>query len=81
MNEYDDLKKELDEIKQLALNNSNSIKENKDDITKNFDKIQENAYGLEILKDYKKTSQRLYIIVLLLLIAIIVLGLHHFFNC
>ena len=40
-----------------------------------------NAYGLDILRDYKKVSQRLYILVLLLTIAIIVLGLHHLIGC
>ena len=73
--------KELKEIKKLALENAKAIKENRDNINKNFDKIQENAYGLEILKDYKKTSQRLYLLVLLLIIAIIILGLHHLIRC
>ena len=73
--------KELKEIKKLALENAKAIKENKDNINKNFDKIQENAYGLEILRDYKKTSQRLYLLVLLLIIAIIILGLHHLIRC
>ena len=71
------MEEELKEIKELALNNAKAIQENKDNIDKNFDKIQENAYGLEILRDYKKTNQRLYLLVLLLTIAIIILGLHH----
>lgn len=71
------IEKELEEIKKLALSNAEGILENRDDINKNFDKIQENAYGLEILRDYKKSNRRLYIVVILLIIAIIILGLHH----
>ena len=75
------MEEELKEIKELALNNAKAIQENKDNIDKNFEKIQQNAYGLDILRDYKKVSKRLYILVLLLIIAIIVLGLHHLIGC
>jgi len=75
------MEEELKEIKELALNNAKAIQENKDNIDKNFEKIQQNAYGLDILRDYKNTSKRLYILVLLLVIAIIVLGLHHLIGC
>lgn len=75
------MEEELREIKELALNNAKAIQENKDNIDKNFEKIQQNAYGLDILRDYKKVSKRLYILVLLLIIAIIVLGLHHLIGC
>lgn len=68
------MEEELREIKELAQNNAKKIDEN-------FKKIQQNAYGLDILKDYKRTSQRLYLLVLLLVIAIIVLGLHHLIIC
>ena len=61
---------ELREIKELALNNARAIQDN----ARN---IQDNAFGIEILKDYKKTCNRLYVLVLLLIIAIIILGLHH----
>lgn len=75
------MEEELKEIKELALNNAKAIQENKDNIDKNFEKIQQNAYGLDILRDYKETSKKLYILVLLLTIAIIVLGLHHLLGC
>lgn len=75
------MEEELREIKELALNNAKAIQENKDNIDKNFEKIQQNAYGLDILRDYKKVSKKLYILVLLLIIAIIVLGLHHLIGC
>lgn len=71
------MENELKEIKEIALKNTKAIQENKEDIKKNFEKIQANSYGLEILRDYKKTSQRLYLLVLLLIVAIIILGLHH----
>ena len=64
------MEQELKEIKELALNNSKAILENSS-------KIQDNAYGIEILRDYKKTCNRLYALVLLLIITIIILGLHH----
>lgn len=72
-----DIEKELQEIKELALNNSKEIKTNTEKIENNIDKIQENAYGIEILRDYKRTNKRLYIVVILLIVAIIILGLHH----
>ena len=71
------VEEELKEIKELALNNASAIKKNTERIDTNFEKIQQNAYGLDILRDYKKTSRRLYLIVVLLIIAIIILGLHH----
>ena len=71
------MENELKEIKEIALKNTKAIQENREDINKNFEKIQANSYGLEILRDYKKTSQRLYLLVLLLIVAIIILGLHH----
>ena len=64
------MEEELKEIKELALNNARAIQDN----ARN---IQDNAFGIEILKDYKKTCNRLYVLVLLLIIAIIILGLHH----
>ena len=72
---------EFNELKELALNNAKAIQENRENINRNFDKIQANSYGLEILRDYKRTSQILYILVLLLVIAIIILGLHHLIGC
>ena len=64
------MEEELKEIREIALENKKAIQENKDN-------IKENAYGIEILRDYKKSNQRLYILVILLIIAIIILGLHH----
>ena len=68
------MEEELKEIKKLALNNAKAIENN-------TSKIQDNAYGIEILRDYKKTCNRLYVLVLLLVIAIIILGLHHLIGC
>lgn len=64
------MEEELKEIRDIALENKKAIKDN-------ASKIQENAYGIEILRDYKKSNQRLYVLVILLIIAIIILGLHH----
>ena len=68
---------EFEELKKLALDNQKAIQENRENINKNFEKIQANSYGLEILRDYKNTSKRLYLLVILLIVAIIILGLHH----
>lgn len=68
------MEEELKEIKELALNNAKAIQDN-------TNKISDNAYGIEILRDYKKTCNRLYTLVLLLVIAIIILGLHHLIRC
>jgi len=68
------MEEELREIKELALNNAKAIQDN-------ANRISDNAYGIEILRDYKKTCNRLYTLVLLLVIAIIILGLHHLIGC
>lgn len=54
------MEQELQEIKQLAINNSKAIQENRDDINKNFANIQNNSIALEILKDYKEEINKLH---------------------
>jgi len=85
------IEQELKEIKELALNNSKDIKENRTDITRNFEGVKNNSIALEILKEYKEeikqlhnekerqhdTIKKLFRVIVMLIISIIVLGLHH----
>lgn len=71
---YDDIEKKMEILEQNIINNSNRIENN-------LSKIQENSYALEIIKDYKRNSQRLFMVVILLILAIITLGIHHIIGC
>lgn len=71
---YEDLEKKMEILEENIINNSNRIESN-------LSKIQENSYALEIIKDYKKNSQRLFVVVILLVLAIITLGIHHIIGC
>lgn len=58
------IKKDLKDIEQMVLENSKKIDNNVDRIIKNMEKlhsheerIQENSYALEILRDYKKVNK------------------------
>ena len=59
--ELDDLKKQLDE-------NSKRILANIEKIENNSKNIQKNSLAFDILKDYKKSNNRLYFILILMLI-------------
>lgn len=69
-----ELEKKIEENKQDIISNANRIESN-------LSKIQENSYALEIVKDYKKSNQRLFAVIILLIIAIITLGIHHIIGC
>ena len=71
---YEDLEKKMEVLEENIINNSNRIESN-------LSKIQENSYALEIVKDYKKSNQRLYFVIILLVLAIITLGIHHIIGC
>ena len=87
-----DVEKELKEIKELALNNSKKLEEHTKRIDINFEKATNNSIALEILKEYKEEIKQLHnekdrqynilkrlcIVIVMLIVAIIVLGLHHF---
>lgn len=59
--ELEDLKKQLDE-------NSKRILANIEKIENNSKNIQKNSLAFDILKDYKKSNNRLYFILILMLI-------------
>ncbi len=71
---YEELEKKMEVLEDNIINNSNRIESN-------LSKIQENSYALEIVKDYKKSNQRLYFVIILLILAIITLGIHHIIGC
>ena len=64
---YEELEKKMEVLEDNIINNSNRIESN-------LSKIQENSYALEIVKDYKKSNQRLYFVIILLILAIFI---HH----
>ena len=59
--EIEELKKQLDE-------NSKKILANIEKIENNSKNIQKNSLAFDILKDYKKSNNRLYIVLILMII-------------
>ena len=72
---------ELEDLIKKIDTNIRKIDDNAQKIESNFEKIQQNSYALDILRDYKKENKRLFIVIVLLITAIIVLGLHHLIGC
>ena len=68
------IEKDIEDLIRKIDNNAKKIENN-------FEKIQQNSCALEILKDYKTETKRLYRIILLLICAIIILGIHHLIGC
>ena len=70
----EELKKSVERLEQKIDNNAVSIIQNmnklhnhEDKINANAEKIQQNSYALDILKDYKHGSKRLFIILIIVL--------------
>ena len=61
------LEKKLDNNVELILNNMNKLHAHEEKINKNATQIKENSYVLNILKDYKQDSKRLFYILLVVL--------------
>lgn len=62
------IEKKLEEIEKQLEKNTNKIIDNANNIDKNKGKIKQNSYALDILKDYKNGSKRLFIILIIVLI-------------
>ena len=62
------LEKKLDNNVELILNNMNKLHAHEEKINKNATQIKENSYVLNILKDYKQDSKRLFYILLVVLV-------------
>lgn len=71
----------IEELEKKIEENTKNIIGNANRIESNLSKIQENSYALEIVKDYKRSNQRLYIIIILLILSIVILGIHHIIGC
>ena len=75
-----DIEKEIKEIKEIMYGNTEKILNNMDRlhsheemINENSNKIQEQSYALEIVRDYKKENKRLYSIIKVLSSIIMIL--------
>ena len=61
------MENEIKDIKEMAERNYELILKNTTSINNNLERINQNSYVLEILKDYKKDSRRLFIILIIIL--------------
>ena len=57
----------LEDLEKKIEKNANKINSNADRINSNLEKIEKNSYALDILKDYKEDSKRLFYILLVVL--------------
>lgn len=64
--------KRIDSNAEKILENIEKIQNNSNKIEGNAKKIEQNSFALEILSDYKKSIQRLYTILILMIIVWIV---------
>ena len=65
----------IEDLEKKIESNANKINDNADKINSNLEKIEKNSYALDILRDYKEDSKRLFHILLIALGAwIITLG-------
>jgi len=72
------MEQEIKEIRELAERNNEMIKENKKDIDSNFERINQNKYALDILKDYKREAFIWKIAFFITLTLLIIMAVHHF---
>ena len=59
---------ELEEVKKRVDENAQKIIQNMERIHNNEANIQKNSLALEILKDYKRSTKRLYFVLILIII-------------
>lgn len=57
----------LEELEKKIEKNANRITSNADRINSNLERIEKNSYTLDILKDYKTDSKRLFVILIIVL--------------
>ena len=68
-----DYKKELEELQKKIDNNENRISKNENKIDEHLEKIQKNSYALDILRDYKAETKRVYAVLIMVLIMFFLL--------
>ena len=57
----------IEELEKKIEKNADKINSNANRINSNLEKIEKNSYALDILRDYKEDSRRLFIILLIVL--------------
>lgn len=72
------MENEIKEIKEMATRNYELILKNTTNINSNLERINQNSYGLEILKDYKKEAKRWFYAFLFVLCLLVIVCIHHF---
>ena len=72
------MEEQIKEIKKMAERNYVLISKNTKSINDNLERINENSYGLEILKDYKKEAKRWFYSFLFVLFLLVIVCIHHF---
>lgn len=63
----EELEKKIDDNAIKIIDNFNRISKNEIKIDDHLEKIQKNSYALDILKDYKAETKRLYTILIIIL--------------
>ena len=66
--ELDELKKKIDDNAIKIIENFNRISRNENKIDDHLEKIQKNSYALDILKDYKAETKRVYTVLIIVLV-------------
>ena len=91
--EIKELRDEMKAIHKIALENKKATKDNAKDIKDNFDRINQNTFVLDIIRDYKqeidtlkdivktnkKTIKVMSIVLIILVILFAFVCIHHFF--
>lgn len=57
----------IEDLERKIEKNANKINSNADRINNNLERIEKNSYALDILKDYKEDSKRLFVILIIIL--------------
>ena len=66
--ELEELEKKIDDNAEKIIANMNKLHSHEEKIEDNSKRIKENSYALEILRDYKKTNKRQFIIIFVILV-------------
>ena len=72
------MENEIREIRELAEKNYELILKNTVNIDKNLERINQNSYTLEILRDYKKDARRWFVAFVIMSVLFIAVCIHHF---
>ena len=65
--EIEELQRRIDNNAVKIIDNFNRISKNEGKIDDHLEKIQKNSYALDILKDYKAETKRIYTVLIIVL--------------